>query len=350
MKCRYLPWSFVAIVLAVACDSARTLPTAPTTSPSTATHSASVTSRAELASCSGTSTGFKPLSEPGLSPYPGVSLGLYPSGSNTMPSSHLSAGLQLGSGITPLNASGTPDPNGRYAMISIGMSNTGQEFTAFAAMSPSPNEKLEIINGAQGGMTAIRWADPGCPCWAELESRIKDEGLTKAQVVAAWIKHANGQPQGEWPTATLKLQNDMETALRNLAARYPNLRLAYLSSRIYGGYATSILNPEPYAYQGGFAVRGLIDRQLKGQLPYTGPSRVAPWIAWGPYMWADGLKPRSDGLTWSCSDFEQDGTHPSASGEQKVAQQLVDFFRTDPTAHDWFMAVHAGRSRNRLTN
>ncbi len=40
--------------------------------------------------------------------------------------------------------------------------------------------------------------------------------------------------------------------LNKLKKRFPNLRIAYLSSRIYAGYAKSALNPEPYAYESGF--------------------------------------------------------------------------------------------------
>lgn len=39
---------------------------------------------------------------------------------------------------------------------------------------------------------------------------------------------------------------------------FPNLRIAYLGSRIYAGYASSPRNPEPYAYEGAFAARRLI--------------------------------------------------------------------------------------------
>lgn len=324
-------WLFVAIVLASACDGPLTPPTTP---------SAVITSQEALAACKSTTTGLQPLNEAGLSPYAGVPLGLYPGGSNQMPAEHMAAGLDLASSITPLDTAGRPDFNGRYALISIGMSNTTQEFSVFVAMSPSPNLKLEIIDGAQGGQTAARWADPACPCWMELDARIQQEGLSRAQVVAAWVKLANAQPAGEWPAYASKLQSETEQTLRNLASRFSNLKLAYLSSRVYAGYATTNLNPEPYAYQGGFAVRGLIDQQLKGQLPYEGHSRVSPWIAWGPYLWADGMRARSDGLTWTCGDFEADGTHPSASGRQKVADQLLKFFQNDPTTREWFMAVH----------
>ena len=48
----------------------------------------------------------------------------------------------------------------------------------------------------------------------------------------------------------------MATILNMAKERYPNLRVAYLSSRIYAGYATTPLNPEPYAYESAFSSAG----------------------------------------------------------------------------------------------
>ena len=68
-----------------------------------------------------------------------------------------------------------------------------------------------------------------------------------------------------------------------------------------------------------------------------GPA-VAPLLLWGPYLWADGVTPRqSDHMVWLREDLGPDGTHPSTSGRQKVAQMLLDFFRTDPNARRWFL-------------
>src|ERR1051325_9322776 len=119
--------------------------------------------------------------------------------------------------------------------------------------------------------------------------------------------------------------------------KYPNLRIAYLSSRIYAGYAKTALNPEPYAYEGAFAVRKVIQSQIAGdkELDY----KDAPVLLWGPYLWANGEKARkSDGLTYMPEDLAGDGTHPSRSGQQKVAKLLLDFFTKDELAKPWFMA------------
>ena len=123
--------------------------------------------------------------------------------------------------------------------------------------------------------------------------------------------------------------------------RFPNLKIAYLSSRTYAGYATSPLNPEPHSYESGFAVKWLIADQIAGKPelnydPAKGPVR-APWCAWGPYVWADGTKSNSDGLDYVRADYEQDGTHPSPSGREKVAGRLLGFLKSDPTARPWFM-------------
>lgn len=59
---------------------------------------------------------------------------------------------------------------------------------------------------------------------------------------------------------------------------------------------------------------------------------VAPWLGFGPYLWTDGLTPRSDGLVWTCADVQPDGTHPSLSGRVKIASLLQDFFTQNALA------------------
>lgn len=224
--------------------------------------------------------------------------------------------------------------------LSIGMSNTTQEFSTFKPLADRDtlrDPRLVIVDGAQGGVTAADWSNPECACWTQVEQRLRQAGVTGAQVATAWIKLANRQPSEGWPAHAQQLRSDIISVIRQLPARFPNLRLAYLSSRIYAGYATSTLNPEPYAYQSGFSVRWTIEEQLRGGLSFDGPGRAAPWLGWGPYLWADGMKPRSDGLFWACSDLSSDGTHPSASGREKVAQRLLEFVRSDSTAREWYL-------------
>ena len=63
----------------------------------------------------------------------------------------------------------------------------------------------------------------------------------------------------------------------------------------------------------------------------------APWVAWGPYLWADGVKGRKDGLVYLRDDVTTtDRTHPSLSGREKVVKLLMDFFKNDPTSRPWF--------------
>jgi len=95
------------------------------------------------------------------------------------------------------------------------------------------------------------------------------------------------------------------------------------------------LNPEPYAYESGFAVQWLIRSQSAGTEPALAYDK-APVLLWGPYLWTDGTKGRKDGLTWEHADTAADGTHPSRTGQDKVAHLLLDFLKSDPTAKRWF--------------
>lgn len=93
------------------------------------------------------------------------------------------------------------------------------------------------------------------------------------------------------------------------------------------------MNPEPYAYESAFVVRWLIEDQINGEEHLV----KSPLLLWGPYLWANGEKGRrTDDLVWRSEDLGPDGTHPSPSGQRKVAELLLKFFKTDPTAKAWF--------------
>jgi hypothetical protein len=63
----------------------------------------------------------------------------------------------------------------------------------------------------------------------------------------------------------------------------------------------------------------------------------APVLLWGPYLWADGTKPRAnDGLAYTRDDLAGDGTHPSPAGREKIAKLMLVFYKTDPLAKSWF--------------
>jgi hypothetical protein len=304
---------------------------------------------ASAQNCAGSSTGLVPLNDLGAAAYQGFQGGLHPGGQNARPPAHEAAGMVQAAGVVPLLSSGMPaapgDPAGRIVLLSIGMSNTTQEFSTFLPASNSDvnrNPAVVAVDGAQGGQTAAVISNPGANFWTVIQNRLANAGVTPQQVQVCWLKEAEAGPTQPFPQDAITLQNDLAAIAQVLKTKYPNVRICYLSSRIYAGYATTTLNPEPYAYQSGFAVKWLIEAQIGGDPalnfdPAAGPV-VSPWLAWGPYLWADGLVPRSDGLTWECNDYANDGTHPEVLARFKVAGMLEQFFTTDTTATPWYVA------------
>jgi hypothetical protein len=297
------------------------------------------------AGAGGPSTGHTPLSELGTGLYQGFQGGLYPGGTNTPPAAHAAAAMSFAQQIVPRSASGQPDPNGWIVMIAIGMSNTTHEFSVFERqedLNSSRNGRVVIINTAQGGQSASVIAPPTAPYWTLVLQRLAAMGLSAQQVQVAWLKEANAGPPNNFPVHAQELRDDLRSIAQNLHDKFPSLRLCYLSSRVYGGYAGGSLNPEPQAYESGFSVKWLIEDQINGDpaLNYSsarGPVE-SPLLLWGPYLWADGIVPRADGLVWLQGDFEADGTHPAPSGEQKVADMLSAFFPAEPSAQPWWPA------------
>ena len=272
--------------------------------------------------------------------------GLYGNGSNSIPSGHANELTQATNNIVPRDINGNPTDSGTIGMISIGMSNTSQEFTKFVKLieeQGGTSESLVMINGAQGGIDSKKWLDDSFGAYTTLAQRIDNAGVSKNQIQAVWLKQAYGGPQATDPNHIQTLASNIQTIITLLSQEYPNIKVVYLSSRIYAGYATGTLNPEPYAYESGFSVREVILGQINGTtgLGYN----TIPVVAWGPYMWADGTTPRSDGLTWVASDYAADGTHPGAGegqAQDKVATMLYDFFTTDEYAATSFTGNPVG--------
>ncbi|HYC77215.1 MAG TPA: hypothetical protein VEI02_06255 [Planctomycetota bacterium] len=302
--------------------------------------------------CSQTSVGLTPLNDLGTGTYQGFVGGLYPGGANVAPPTHAAAGAALAATIVPRLADGSPAPpaapGGRIVLVALGMSNATQEFSTFVQTSNADVHRappVRVVDAAQGGIHAGLMADPMHPYWNVVSTRLAQAGVTESQVQAVWIKNAHASPTLGFPAHATALKDDLRAIVQNARLKFPNLRLAFLSSRTYGGYAAGALNPEPYAYESGFAVKWLIEDQIAGDPalnfdPSAGPV-VAPWLAWGPYLWADGLVPRSDGLTWECRDFAADGVHPAPLGRFEVAERLHAFFHSEPTAAPWYATANA---------
>ncbi len=309
--------------------------------------------------------GLVPLPDLGSGTYLGFEGGLYPGGSNQMPAEHRLEGLQRAQRIEPLDRNGQPDRDGKIVLLSIGMSNTDREFCGGqdsgvchpwsfmgqAAADPAVDKtRLAVVNGARGGETAPDWVAPTHRNYAHVKEEVLErQELSETQVQVIWLKQARATPRVSLPERradAFRLVESLAEIVRTLKIRYPNLQLVFVSSRIYAGYAVTELNPEPFAYETGFAVKWLIEAQIRqmktgevnrraGDLDYR---TVAPWIAWGPYLWADGQIPRRDGLVWLPEDLASDGTHPSDQGVRKVGQLLMEFFKTSPFTSCWFLA------------
>ncbi len=281
--------------------------------------------------------------------------GLYPDGTNERPGDHELAGLDLSRNeVFPRDEDGNVDfVNGKIGFASLGMSNTTQEFAPVLdlfANDDSVNPRVVVVNGARGGLIADLWAETDGEAWDHFANRLDQAGITPEQLQVVWMKVvARTSHLRDFPQGPLTAMGFMQQALRNLKDQYPNVKMVFLSSRTYGGYAITPLNPEPLAFEHGFSVKWLVESQLAGDPGMSFIQSEVPWLSWGPYLWANGVgvdeieggEPgRLDGLEWLCEDFEaSDRTHPAPAGEVKVAELLFNWLKQDCCSAPWFLGA-----------
>lgn len=267
-----------------------------------------------------------------VQPYRGLMPGMYPGGLPAPDTAHVQAGITRSTRIAPLDVNGRPSAGGQIILLSIGMSNTVSEFERFiqmARITPALNRRVSIVNGALSGADADLWSDPKGAAWQHVGSALRGR-YAPAQVQVIWMKQARLRT-APFPDEVEEFASGLDATLRTARSQFPNLRLVYVSSRTRSGATTRGGPGEPQAYESAFAVRRLIEREQGRRGEEDGA-----WVSWGPYLWANATE-RSDGFTWECADLQRDLLHPSESGSQKVAQQLLAFFMTDPTAAPWFL-------------
>ncbi len=218
--------------------------------------------------------------------------------------------------------------DGRIVIVAISMSNGRLEFDRFIELyrnHVSVSPAIGLVNCARGGNALERWVAQQ-DLWDDCKSAVRAAGFRPEQVRVVWAKNANQftdhgrtlpHPEADYHD----LVSNITTLSRRVRQEIPSVQAVFHSSRIYGGYVAAARmgsRGEPISFEGGLAINAVIEKQKRGELT------DAPWIGWGPYLWADGRTPNGAGLSWEPADFQDGGTdpHPTATGQTKVADAL----------------------------
>lgn len=135
--------------------------------------------------------------------YKGETGGLYGDGRNEPPAAHLAAALSAAKQIQPLDERGKPAADGKIVLLSLGMSNTTQEFSQFIKLANDDagrNPQVVIVDGAQGGQDARDWAEKlttrggKTSPWDNVDLRLARARVTASQVQVVWLKQALKSP------------------------------------------------------------------------------------------------------------------------------------------------------------
>lgn len=148
--------------------------------------------------CDPDSVDLPPINDLSTGSWHGLQGGLYPGGANTRPAGHNQDGLDFSEGVVPLDVDGDSDyVSGKIVFLSIGLSNTRQEFDTLVPMVDDleiRNPYLELVNGAQGGQYIDKIIADTSEYWENVMSILDQGGLSASQVQAVWFKEADFHP------------------------------------------------------------------------------------------------------------------------------------------------------------
>lgn len=287
--------------------------------------------------CAQQSTGFIPVADLGKSTFNGFVGGKYPDGNNDIPLLHFNKGMEMCADIKPLNAEGIYDTvNGKIGFMVLGFSTAAMtgRFVRSIYESQNPDDKLEIIIGAQGGKDINSMTNASANYWLIVDSIVKGENMTLEQIQIIWISSGDILSyQQSFPEQCYTQIEKYQLMLQEIKNKFPNVRAAFISDRTYAGYIGDVGEgpqelKEPSAYYNSWTVKWLIEKQINGEKGFT--QDEIPFIDWGPSLWTDGVKGNKNGYTWNCEDSGKGGIHPSSKGRMKEASMVYLYFKQHP--------------------
>lgn len=307
--------------------------------------------------CENDSTGLIPLTDLGTGFYEGIQGGLYPGGLNIVTGKHRNNGIKLAKSLKPLDSLGNINyTDGEILFLGFGASLASNVFNAYIDSIKTTeyvgmNNCLTVKGLCFGGKDLTLMADSTSNYWEAVRSKMESRGDAYEQVQVAWImQHSETDTTDDFDLYFDSMMDKWQTLVTTMKDTFPNLKMLYISGLHYCGYMDPMHEnfegfEEPHTYWGNLVIKELIKRQMLNDpaLRYAGPGAQAPWLAWAPYYWTDGINPRTyDGLSWSCDQFRDD---PTGGGYHLVdtstalgveANMLWNFLKTDPVASVWY--------------
>ena len=220
-----------------------------------------------------------------------------------MPQAHRQAGERIAATIRPLDIAGAVDEqNGRILALVLGHSNCSMYFGALQRQLAQQRDKLhprfELINAAVGGQQLPEIVALRGGVWDHAQSLLdRRPGYSRQQVQVLFLHTtyhgaSNGRrlPPRPFPEVMQNMQRDLDKVLAYCVERFPNLKIAYLTCdgfRHFTGF-------EPHVYQEAFALKWLIESQLRGEAStrFEGPEHRLPWLDLGPVHLGQHLGPK----------------------------------------------------------
>ncbi|MBP7400302.1 MAG: hypothetical protein KA954_11990 [Chitinophagales bacterium] len=248
--------------------------------------------------------------------------GLYRGGSNDPPAFYQ----------TQLDDANISLDNGEVVFLGLGASSPERELnTLMNIVYPEitdRNTDLVFVNGNKGGTTIEKMLDNWNQYFSgTIEPALKSKGVTASEVDIIWLKSASVDPITQ--TADQYVADKMPYWIQVIGlinTKFPNCKIIYLSSKHWG---TLEKHAEPEAYYTSLIMKEIIDERINGEIS-------GALIAWAhPFHTGGSGIANSYGHIWYNSDLENDGVHPTAAAQIKVANYMDSWYRNTSAKYWW---------------